>query len=306
MKYGGFKMKRKVDRALLAGLILLLFVSLFPVQDGGAQQRNNFLWSVRSKTTTVYILGSIHFLRQADYPLNPAIETAFNGSNTLVVEANVNDPGKQDLQNLLTSAVYPGNDTLQKHLSPEVYRLVEQEAGNLGLPIELIQKQRPWYLALTFEALELMRLGFDPKYGIDIHFLSRAQGNKKIKELESLNEQINLLSGFSDPDQELLLLYTLKDLNIVSGEMDDLMKAWGAGDVKGIESILTRAAKEEPKLAPMLKKLIDDRNTKMVSKIEGFLKTREIYFVVVGAGHLVGKKGIIDMLKEKGYLVQQL
>ena len=299
-------MKRRIDRALLIGIIFLFFISFVSVHDGGAQQRSNFLWSVRSKTTTVYVLGSVHFLKQESYPLNPTIETAFDRSSVLVVEANVNDPGKADLQNLLNRAAYSGNETLDKRLSPEVYRLTEKEAENLGLPIELLQRQKPWYLALTFEALELMRLGFDPKYGIDLHFLSKAQASKKkIAELESLDEQINLLSGFSDSDQELLLLYTLKNLNILSREIDRIVKAWAAGDMKAVESILTESIREEPRLAPMMRKLIDDRNVKMVSKIEEYLKTGQTYFVVVGAGHLVGSKGIVNLLKEKGYPVQQ-
>ena len=300
-------MRRRIDKAHLIGIILSLIVSFTLIQEGSAEQAKNFLWSVRSKTTTVYILGSVHFLKEESYPLNPVIETAFNKSSILVVEANVNDPGKADIQNLLSRAVYAGDETLDKRISPETYRYTQKEAERIGLPVELIQKQKPWYLALTFEALELMRLGFDPKFGVDVRFLSKAQAsNKKIAELESLNEQINLLSGFTDSDQELLLLYTLKNLNVVSREIGRIVKSWTAGDERGVESVLTESVREEPRLAPMIKKLIDDRNIGMVSKIEGYLKTGQTYFVVVGAGHVVGNKGIVNMLKEKGYLVQQL
>ena len=59
-------------------------------------------------------------------------------------------------------------------------------------------------------------------------------------------------------------------------------------------------------MEPIFKRLLDDRNKGMASKIEGYLKTKETYFVVVGAGHLVGDKGIIKMLKERGYSVEQL
>ena len=104
----------------------------------------------------------------------------------------------------------------------------------------------------------------------------------------------------------MLLLYTLKNLDVVSREIERIVKAWVAGDTNAVESILTESVREEPKLAPMMKKLIDDRNVKMVSKIEGFLKTGQTYFVVVGAGHLVGSKGIVNVLKEKGYLIEQL
>jgi uncharacterized protein len=305
-KQEDYDMLRKADRPLLIGIILLLLLFLTPVEDWSAQSQKTFLWSVRSKTSTVYVLGSVHFLKQESYPLNPAIEAAFDRSSILAVEANVSDPSKADLQNLMSRAVYPDNDALDRHLSPQTYREAEKEAERIGLPIELIQKQKPWYLALTLEALELMHLGFDPRYGVDVHFLSRAAtSKKKVVELESIDEQINLLSGFSDSDQELLLLYTLKSLNVLSREINSIVKAWTTGDARGVESILTQSIREEPKLAPMMRKLLDDRNVKMVSKIEGFLKTSQTYFVVVGAGHLVGNKGIVNLLKERGYPVQQ-
>jgi uncharacterized protein YbaP (TraB family) len=261
---------------------------------------------VQSKTSTLYLLGSIHFLKQENYPLNPGIEKAFAQSNSLVVEADISDPGKFNSDKMLLSAVYPENDSLENHISRETYEFVKKEAGKLGMPPELIARQKPWFLALTLEALQLMKLGFDPAYGIDAYFLSKAQGSKKILELEGVNEQLNLLSSFSDKDQELFLVYTLRDLNILGNETTGLIKAWSTGNANGIESIITRTVREDRRLEPIFKRLLDDRNKGMVSTIEGYLKTRETYFVVVGAGHLVGDNGIVRMLKEKGYSVEQL
>jgi len=159
---------------------------------------------------------------------------------------------------------------------------------------------------MTLVALESLKLGFDPNYGIDKYFLSKAEGKKKILELESLDYQIDLLSHFSDKEQELFLIYTLKDLNIMEQELDKLTQAWTTGDTKGMESILTRSVSEDKRLSPIFEKLIYERNRKMVSKIEDLLRTKETYFVIVGAGHLVGNRGIIEVLKGKGYFVEQL
>jgi uncharacterized protein YbaP (TraB family) len=170
----------------------------------------------------------------------------------------------------------------------------------------MINWQKPWFLALVLESLELLKLGFDPNYGIDKYFISKAEGKKKILELESLDYQIDLLSNLSDKDQELFLIYTLKDLNIMEQELDKLTQAWISGDTKGMETILTRSVSEDKRLSSIFEKLIYERNRKMVSKIEDFLRTKEVYFVIVGAGHLVGNQGIIEILKGKGYLVEQL
>jgi len=299
-------MDRKILRLSAMISVLSLIGSLIFVQAGFSQAQKSFLWKVQSKASTVFVLGSIHFLKQESYPLNPRIDRAFDQSTVLVVEANISDPNQLNPQKLLESALYLGNDTLEKHVSVEAYDYVRKETGNLGLPFELVSRQKPWFLALTLEALELVKLGFDPRYGVDIYFLSKAQGTKKILELESLDEQIDLLSNFSDREQELFLLYTLRGLRILGEQASALVKAWSSGNAGDIESILTKSVREDGRLIPIFEKLIDNRNRKMVSKIEDYLNTNETYFVVAGAGHLVGHKGVIEILKNKGYLVEQL
>jgi len=276
------------------------------ILDALPQSQKNFLWRIQSKTNTVYVLGSLHLSKKEIYPLNQKIESAFDQSNVLAVEANINDIKKIDIQKLMESAFYPGNDTLEKHVSPETHEWVRKETSGLGIPIELINKQKPWFLSMTLVALETLKLGLDPNLGIDKYFLSKAEGKKKILELESLDYQINLLSNLSDKDQELFLVYTLRDLKIMEQEVNKLIQTWSSGDTKGMESILTRSASEDKSLSPIFEKLIYERNRKMVLKIEDFLGTKETYFIIVGAGHLVGDQGIIEILRGKGYIVEQL
>jgi len=286
--------------------VLILISFSFFIQEVLSQSQKTFLWKVRSKTNTVYVLGSYHLSKKEIYPLNQKIENAFDQSDIMVVEANVNDIKKVDIQKLVDSALYLDLETLEKHVSTETYELIKKESGRLGLPLEMINRQKPWFLALVLESLELLKLGFDPNYGIDKYFISKAEGKKKILELESLDYQIDLLSNLSDKDQELFLIYTLKDLNIMEQELDKLTQAWISGDTKSMETILTRSVSEDKRLSSIFEKLIYERNRKMVSKIEDFLRTKEVYFVIVGAGHLVGNQGIIEILKGKGYLVEQL
>jgi hypothetical protein len=88
--------------------------------------------------------------------------------------------------------------------------------------------------------------------------------------------------------------------------MDSLIRAWKSGDPKGMEPIITKSVKEDPRLSPVYEKLIYERNRKMLSKIEEYLKGSGTYFVVVGAGHLIGEKGMIETLRRKGYRVEQI
>lgn len=297
---------KKTLRLLSIFLVLLLFDLTAYTQHALSQSQKCFLWRVQSKTSTVYLLGSIHIFKKEGYPLNRKIENAFDQSDILAVEANIADTGKMDVQRLMEIAFYPENETLEKHVSKETYELVKKELGGSGIALELINKQKPWFLSATLASLELLKLGYDPDSGIDMYFLSKAQGKKRIIELEGLDDQLNLLSRLSDQDQELFLLYTVKDLDILGREMDRLIHAWSSGDTKGVEAIMTKSVIEDRRFSSLYEKLIYERNRNMASRIEDLLRGKETYFVIVGAGHLVGDKGMIERLKGKGYLIEQL
>jgi uncharacterized protein YbaP (TraB family) len=300
------KIRTDVKRVLALLFILLSFYLVVFIQDAACQDQKSFLWEVKSDDNTVYVLGSLHLMRQQDYPLNKSIEDAFKKSDVLAVEANINDIAQFDMETLLEKALYPAHETLSDHVSQETYEILEKETERLGLPLMLVQKQKPWFLALSLTSMEFLKLGFDPSYGIDMHFLSQAEGKKKIIELESLEYQFDLLSGFDDDEQEAFLLYTLRDLHVLEQEMQSMLAAWKSGDTEALESIMAKSTSGDIDMSAVYEKLITERNRNMVSKIEGYLKDDKPYFVIVGAGHVVGKEGIINLLKEKGYTVKHL
>jgi uncharacterized protein YbaP (TraB family) len=290
----------------IKSLIILSLLGFLLCPSGAvAQSGKTFMWKVEDKGPVVYILGSVHFLKRENYPLNPKIENAFETADTLIVEANINEMSKIDPQFIAAKAIYGENDSLKNHVSPETYEFIKQEAIRLALPMEIVDRQKPWILALTLASAEIMKLGYDPQYGIDRYFLSKAGRVKRVLELEGFAYQVNLLSGLSAEEQELLLLLTLRDLKNGGGEVDNLVTAWASGDAAGVEAILNKKLRENPKIHSFYEKFLYLRNREMVSKIEFYLKTNGIYFVVVGAAHLTGEKGIIRLLKTKGYRVQQ-
>jgi uncharacterized protein len=301
--------ENRVCLPFLRFVLFCIFSSLFPFLAGPsgvfAQDSKTFMWKVEEKGPVVYILGSVHFLKKEHYPLDPKIENAFEVSDSLIVEANVSDMAKIDPQIIAGKAIYGENDSLKNHISSETYECIKQEATRLGLPMEMVDRQKPWILSLALAGLEIMKLGYDPKYGIDQYFLSKAGRVKRVLELEGLTYQLNLLSNLSAQEQELLLLFTLKDLKNAGEQVENLVKAWTAGDAPGIEAILTKKLQEDPRIHSFYDKFLYLRNREMASKIEFYLKSNGTYFVIVGAAHLIGEKGIIQMLKAKGYKVQQ-
>jgi uncharacterized protein YbaP (TraB family) len=290
-------------------LVILLLVACVLVLSGNrearAQDGKSFLWKVDFQGAVVYILGSVHLLKSENYPLKSEIEKAFEEADTLVVEANIGDLKKIDPELLLAKALYPEGDSLSNHVSPETLALVKSAAERLGLPSEAVIRQKPWMLALLLSNLEMMRLGYEPRFGVDWHFLSKAGKVKRVLELESFEYQVDLFSGLPPEEQELFLLLAMQDLKNVGEQVDRLVRAWAAGDVRGMEEVLMKKLREDRRLYPFYEKFLYNRNREMVKKIDFYLKTRGIYFVVVGAAHLLGEKGIIAMLREKGYKVRQ-
>ncbi len=285
--------------------LLILFLSADVRSADSADRQKSFLWKVRSGSGTVFLLGSLHVFRKELYPLPRKIEDAFAGCDTLVVEANINDLSVENMMTMLEGAFYPGDETLEKHLSSGTYEAAKTRLAASGVPIELFQRTKPWLLALMISALEMQKLGLSPEYGIDKHFLDKAGDRKRIVELESIDYQARLLSSLSDGDQDKFLLSTMKDLDFLEKETNTLLKAWTTGDTEAVESLLAKGAGEDPGMSSVYEKLLDDRNRDMATRIDGFLRSGGRYFVVVGAGHLVGKKGIPDLLKKKGYSVEQ-
>ena len=289
---------------------LLLFIILILLSSGYAEnnspRQKGFLWKIQSKTGTAFIVGSIHAYKSELYPLPKKMEDAFDKSDALAVEVNINGANPDSMVTMANGAFYKDKSTLEKHVSRETYEMTTKKLQELGLPLELFQNTKPWFVALTLTSMELQKLGLSPEYGIDNYFLKKAENKKRVVELESIDYQVNLLSGFSDAEQELFLVSTLKDLDLLKKEINTILTAWHTGDTKTMESYVSKSLQDDPRMLPIYKKLVFDRNKNMASKIEGYLKTNEQYCVVVCAAHLVGKNGIIEILKKKGYLIEQL
>ena len=247
-------------------ILLYILIVFIPIQAFG--QHKTFLWKIQSDRNTAYVLGSIHFMKQDSYPLDKRIEDAFEASDVLAVEANVNDVTKINLQKILETAFYPENETLEDHVSSQTYEQVKKAAEDSGIPLLLLNRQRPWFIALTFTSMELLKQGLDPSYGIDLHFLTKASGHKKIAELESLDSQIDLLSGFTDTEQEAFLLHTLEELKTSRENVDRLIQAWKTGDLQRMESLTTEGLRRNSGMSSVFEKLIYERNRRMVSKIQ--------------------------------------
>lgn len=267
-----------------------------------------FLWKVSSKTTTVYLLGSMHVAKPDLFPLPQEIEDAFAKSKKLVVEVNTEGLDQAKILKLtFQKGMYPASETLSKNLSKKTLDLLEQYcATKKGLKIANLDPMRPWLVTMLLMMKEIKAAGFSDE-GIDKHFLKKAKAQKKpIMQLETAEAQLELFSEMAPDLQDKMLAKTLTEAGEMKNLMEKMIAAWKAGDAKAMnETILLDTVKRHPESKGVMVKMFDERNVKMVDKIEVLLQGKETCFVVVGAGHLVGDKGLVKLLEAKKYPVEQ-
>ena len=287
--------------------VLLILFTQSPAfaQADAPSGKKSFLWSVKSDSNTVYVLGSLHLLNKDSYPLGEAYEGAFQDSEIVVFEV---DPGElekpETIKMVLSKAALEKGKTLRDTVSPETYELAKDELGELGVDINMFSGTKPWFLAVTATILKLSKMGFDPEYGVDQYYYKKARGDgKEVRGLESAEYQIDLIASLGEEHQDEVLVHTLKDLDVIEKELNSLVESWNSGDEDGFEELILRSYGEYPQV---YERLIVNRNKNWLKEIEGYLSGSKNYLVVVGAGHLVGQEGLIKLLSDKGYSVKQM
>ena len=197
--------------------------------------------------------------------------------------------------------MYHGNDTIRDHLKPDTFAKLRKQLQQLKIPYPMVEHQKPGILIMTLTAAQMMQLGLNADDGIDIHFIHRAETQKKpVLELETIQQQLNLLLKIADGD--LLIQEALNDFDQTDGLLHSLVQSWKQGDEKQLNTILfDDVLAQHPSYLPLYDELFFKRNRGMAEKIEGYLKTDKRYFVVVGAGHLIGDKSVVALLNRKGY-----
>ncbi len=295
---------RKTTSILSVILLLLLNISAF-AQQTKDHDRKHPLWKISTKTNTIYLLGSVHVLKQDAYPLDEVIEKAYENSPRLFFEVNLDEVNPQKLQQLtVEKGFYDNSQTVKAGLSPETYELVRKHLTEKGMNIKNFERLKPWLLAMTIEVSELQRLGFDPNLGLDKYFYEKAKKDKKkVDGFETAEYQLNVLADMPAAMQEAILLQTMKDMDEAEKEFNRIFEAWKAGNVKALDTDLLKSFQDFPEV---YKRLIADRNTNWIPKIESLIGQKENAMVIVGTAHLVGKDGILAILKQKGYQVDQL
>lgn len=265
----------------------------------------SFIWRVSRGRTSMYMAGSIHTLNPDSYPLPDVMESAFRNSHALVEEINltVEDPVsvQQQAQQL---GAYPPGESLRTELPPATYQQVATLAQNLGLDMQQLDRLRPWLGSITVLEMQLQQAAFNPSYGLDHHFANEAQmSDKRVIGLETVHQQLDMLARLPARVQQAMLLQSLQQAQHFQLEVHALIRAWQNGDAAGMQRIMQHDFASYP-LA--YRRLIVDRNRAWFPRLERLARSGRVYFVVVGAMHLIGPDGLLVRFRRAGYRVEQL
>ena len=251
------------------------------------------------------LLGSVHYLRQADYPLPARIDALYRQADTLVMELDLDDLDARAVQGaFVEAAMLPPGSSLETVLTPQVYALARTRSAALGVDLTLMAGFEPWLVAITLMDLGMNALGFNASQGVEQHLLRRAASDgKPILGLETLEDQIRVFDRLSIQEQQALLQQTLHELDSADPAMDELLDAWRDGRLDTLADELMADFDAFPTL---YRHLVIDRNTRWVAALQQLLADGNRYLVVVGALHLVGEDSVIELLEARGLSVVAL
>jgi len=282
---------------ILLGLVLALVPSL-PARAGG----HTCLWRVTGDHNAVYLLGSIHMLPPAAWPLPAAMQQAFGAAHRVVFEADLGDTVEAGVLMLQRSAL-PRGTTLSDLLPPDLHARLQTALRELGLDPARLEEVEPWFAAMTLASLELQSAGYQASEGIDLRLWSRAvQAGKTTAGLETLAHQVEILDSFTMPEQIELLRQTLEELDRIAPQLDSMTELWRTGKAEELAQLLQSTFEDAPRAYA---KLVDERNRAWLPKIVAMTHEDGDVLVVVGVLHLVGPTGLVQALCSHGFTVTQ-
>jgi uncharacterized protein YbaP (TraB family) len=258
-----------------------------------------FLWRYTSGVATLHLAGSIHILKESLLPLPAQFDGAFAASDQLVVEVDVVRHGAELQGRTAELAFLQGDATLTALAPAELRARLAERLPRYDLTPAKVERATPALVAQQLLISRLLALGYHPEHGMEQYYLAR-RGERPVLELESVESQLALLFGQPMDVQLALLAEAVGTEASLGTTVADLLRAWFAGDDAAFLAAFAAGEGANPLLGQYERALVAERNRAMAERIAALLETPGRYFVLVGAGHLVGESSIVALLAERG------
>jgi uncharacterized protein len=265
------------------------------------------LWQVTSKDNkggTAWLFGTVHMLPPDTDWQGPVLDDAIRASNDLVLEVT----GLDDMQAVSSifadMGIRHGLPRLADRIDPVLRAKLAQTVDAASVPPGVLDTMETWAAALTLSSSFGSDMGLSKAAGVErILQLRYTADEKPIKGLESVDQQFGYFDTLPEKEQRIMLAAIVDGAKDNRAKFQKMLDAWMAGD---IDNVLTGA--NEGLLASKLVRetLLDGRNQKCAEAIAMMVDDGKRPFVAVGAGHLVGKTGVHELLTAKGYIVKRI
>lgn len=298
-------------RHLLFSTVILLIFSgaCSTARKAGLQETDelarSLLWKIEDKTLgePSYLLGTIHLIPDEMYFWTEEMEYAFQQSDQIAMELDMEDTNPTALMGLMGSLLLPDGKSIGDFVSAEQYEEIRAYFEKTGLPFMLLEKIKPYFLYL-FISLDIDNLDQESikSYEMEITEKARSEGKPAVG-LESIEFQISLFDSIPYDYQADMLVQAIEQKQNPAGEMNEseaLFQAYVDQDI----SLLYKESSEEGDeiMQKFSHLLIDKRNRSWIPVIAELVRQKPT-LIAVGAGHLGGPNGVIRLLQNEGFTI---
>jgi len=254
----------------------------------------------------LYLFGSIHFDTEGAPQFADEVEAAYARSDELVVEIDVSDVAREKLAaEMPKRGRFEPPQKLADVLSPPTLERLEEFLKERELPFSFVEGMKPWYITNALVVLELREGGYEAEHGVDLQFVQRSDG-KPLVEIETADEQLDLLDRLPLRIQEAMLWDALDRSREFDRATDQLIDAWRRGDERALRELVFRPIGGDADVEWFYESIFFERNESMTQRLVALARDGKTRFAVLGVGHMLGPRGIPSLLCDRGFEVRRL
>ena len=305
-----------------------------PVRDspaGSSQQANEnyatppFYQIDRGRGASLLIMGTVHVGPPGGWQFHEAVRQSLEEADRFVLEVDLRATNEEEIGSLLVKLVgVETGSSLRELVSPETAKLLDEKdplLTQLGLPRDARRWNKPWYLAIQLSQIAATQSGYDVSASADGVILSAVgppietvvgsgSVSRPLIALETIEEQLRFFDDLSPQLQDLMLSDTLSRMETAPEDVRELVAAWQKGDEESLERLAHDGIDKVPELEPFFDLLLRQRNLRWMKTFHTLLDQPqyrgETILVGVGAFHLVGETGLLNLFREANYRVRKI
>ena len=291
-------------RSISFAILILLFCSCRGQNSRplpANKDNNSLLWEISGKglSSPSYLFGTFHLMCKADIKFSESLKAAVKNTDETWMEMDLDDPSTM-LSALFVMKMNDDKKLSDLYTDDEYMRLETFFRDSLNTSLRMFKNMKPAFLEAM---LYTKMLPCKTVQGVEEGLMKLAKENKKeIKGLETMAFQASVFDSIPYTDQAKELLKNIDSLNSYRKYFDTMVMVYKSQRLDEIEKLFS---KSEFGMDENRDLLLDNRNLNWVGQLKPIMKKNSV-FIAVGAGHLVGEKGLIMLLRKEGYIVRPL